>query len=119
MPARAVVARQADKRRGSARQRGYDGRWEKARLGHLANHPLCVCCEASGAVVAADVVDHVEPHKGDWKKFWNRDEWQSLCAWCHNNVKSKVEAAVAAGRMPGQMLRLDRLVDGWVHPRAR
>jgi hypothetical protein len=31
--------------------------------------PLCKFCLERGIVTAANVVDHVEPHKGDWTAF--------------------------------------------------
>jgi 5-methylcytosine-specific restriction protein A len=43
------------------------------------NHPLCVKCGR-----AASLVDHILPHKGNQELFWNSDNWQSMCATCHN-----------------------------------
>ena len=43
-------------RRGSARQRGYTARWERARRLYLAEHPTCVMCEREGRIAAATVV---------------------------------------------------------------
>lgn len=60
----AKVLRQADDaRRGSAYSRGYDRGWQRVRNAYLAEHPLCECdeCKSTGAVVAAEVVDHVQP----------------------------------------------------------
>ena len=54
-----------DRLRGSASSRGYDWRWSKAARRHLDAHPLCVGCMARGRAVAAVLVDHVVPHKGD------------------------------------------------------
>jgi 5-methylcytosine-specific restriction protein A len=82
--------RRQDQRRGSAASRGYDARWRKARARHLTLHPLCVECETEGRVEAATVVDHIEPHRGDYELFWDEDNWQSLCA-PHHNVKTATE----------------------------
>ncbi len=69
----------------------YDHRWEKARLHWLAKHPLCVECERAGDVVLADVVDHITPHLGDVRLFWDSaNNWQSMCTR-HHNVKSAKE----------------------------
>lgn len=106
-------------RRGSARERGYDTRWDKARGAYLVAHPLCVCCEANGAVVAATLVDHVKPHKGDRSLFWDQANWQGLCDWCHNNVKSVIERRWLGGRATDGELRLNVPQPGWVHPRGR
>ena len=82
--AKLAEVRRADKARGSANDRGYTSQWSKARKGYLAKHPLCVRCESSGIIQSANVVDHVQPHKGDVSLFWNVDNWQSLCYKCHN-----------------------------------
>ncbi|MFH1806840.1 MAG: HNH endonuclease [Pseudomonadota bacterium] len=73
-----------DARRGTAQERGYTSRWRTARSLFLKAHPLCCRCEASGLVIAATVVDHIIPHKGDAKLFWSRSNWQSLCKPCHD-----------------------------------
>lgn len=65
--------------RGSAAERGYDARWRKARLAFLAAHPLCAECERAGRVTPARVVDHVVPHRGDQRLFWDEGNWQALC----------------------------------------
>lgn len=80
-------AREYDDRRGSASERGYDWRWHKASRAYLAEHPLCVMCEARGETSAATVVDHVIPHKGDALLFWDRTNWQGLCVTDHSRVK--------------------------------
>lgn len=112
---RAEQAKRYDERRGSARARGYDARWERARIVYLSQHPLCVCCKANGVVHEASLIDHVIAHRGDRRLFWDVSNWQALCKWCHDNVKSPLERSAAAGHL----LRLDRIVPGWVHPADR
>ena len=73
-----------DRRRGGAEARGYDSRWRKARADYLQRNPLCVKCMAQGKIAPATVVDHVIPHRGDEKLFWDESNWQALCAGCHN-----------------------------------
>ena len=68
----------------SAHKRGYDKKWSAARLRHLAKFPLCNRCEDKGILNTANVVDHIVPHKGDKKLFWDRYNWQSLCTFHHN-----------------------------------
>ena len=70
--------------RPSAAARGYGSRWQKARAGFLLAHPLCAGHTDRGEIVAANVVDHIIPHRGDMKLFWNRDNWQALCKRCHD-----------------------------------
>ncbi|MNJ57885.1 hypothetical protein D3C77_534950 [compost metagenome] len=62
--------------------------------------------------MAATVVDHkVAPKlkdakasgdasqiKAAWKLFWDPDNWQSLCKFCHDSVKQRLERS---GRVPG------------------
>ena len=65
-------------------QRGYGGRWQRARLAYLAKHPLCRMCEAQGRVTEATLVDHIVDHRGDMVKFWDSEgNWQPLCKPCH------------------------------------
>lgn len=87
---RDLEKKQAEAARPSARERGYDYRWEKARKEHLRAHPLCVECKREGRYVQACVVDHIIPHKGNMILFWDRTNWQSLCSY-HHNVKTAKE----------------------------
>lgn len=80
----------------SAASRGYGHKWREARAGFLKLHPLCVYCQREGRVTAANVVDHIEPHRGDMSLFWRRELWQSLCSTCHNTVKAQEEGRHAA-----------------------
>ncbi len=72
-------------------QRGYGYKWQKARQGFLRSHPLCVMCEAESRVTAATVVDHKIPHRGDQALFWDKANWQSLCATHHSRDKQREE----------------------------
>lgn len=74
-------------------QRGYGYKWQQAREGYLRNHPLCVMCkEIDGRAVPATVVDHRIPHRGDQALFWDKSNWQSLCAHHHSATKQAEEA---------------------------
>lgn len=79
-------------RRGSARARGYDSRWEVARLAFLAANPFCRHCERETpeSIQPAEVVDHIVPHKGDDRLFWDETNWQPLCK-PHHDRKTAVE----------------------------
>lgn len=79
-----------EERRGTATQRGYDSKWRKARKGYLREHPLCVECMKEGKYVPATVVDHIKPHKGDKKLFWDKNNWQPLCER-HHGIKTAKE----------------------------
>ncbi|MDB5659564.1 MAG: nuclease / probable phage holin-like protein [Cypionkella sp.] len=76
-----------DAKRPTARQRGYSRKWEQARTEWLFHHPCCAMCGKAGATV----VDHIIPHRGDEKLFWDWRNWQSLCARCHNSAKQRLE----------------------------
>ncbi len=75
--------------RPSAAKRGYGRRWQRESKLHLKKYPLCAECLRGGRTTAATLVDHIEPHKGDMKKFWNRKNWQSMCDPCHNIKTAK------------------------------
>lgn len=70
--------------RASANERGYSSKWQSARKRFLANHPLCKECEREGKLTQATVVDHIKPHRGDEKLFWDVSNWQPLCKKCHD-----------------------------------
>lgn len=79
-------------RRPSARQRGYDSKWDKARAEFLARPENRSC--ACGCGRKADTVDHIKPHRGDMKLFWDRKNWQALAASpCHSSRKQRQERA--------------------------
>jgi 5-methylcytosine-specific restriction protein A len=80
----AEVKRALDRERPSATRRGYGPRWRRARAAYLARHPLCVPCAAGGRLAPATVVDHVVPHHGDQRLFWDESNWQGLCKPCHD-----------------------------------
>lgn len=90
-----VEAKQLDQRRGTAHERGYTSAWQRARLGWLAKHPLCKLHHDKGEIVAATVVDHIIPHKGDKSLFWDRKNWQSLCKPCHDRKTATEDSAFA------------------------
>ena len=79
-------------------ERGYGGRWQRARLSYLAKHPLCRMCEAQGKVTAATVVDHIVDHRGEQTLFWDSSgNWQPLCKPCHS-AKTAADGGIGAGR---------------------
>ena len=66
------------------------GLWQRLRKLQLQRHPLCKFCLERGIVTAANVVDHVTPHRGDWNAFVT-GELQSLCEPCHRSAKRQIE----------------------------
>jgi 5-methylcytosine-specific restriction enzyme A len=81
-----------DRNRLTARQRGYDSKWERAAKQFLAQpqNRLCAC----GCGRVADMVDHIKPHRGDMGLFWNRSNWQPMAGSpCHSSRKQSLECA--------------------------
>jgi 5-methylcytosine-specific restriction protein A len=69
------LRQRADRRRSSPSKRGYDAAWQRLRKAKLASDPLCECdgCRRTGALVPADVVDHIEPieERPDLRLTWS------------------------------------------------
>jgi 5-methylcytosine-specific restriction protein A len=107
LPSPQQQQREYEERRGSARARGYSGAWDKAAKVYRVTHPLCLGCQAVGRVVAAEVVDHIVPHKGDHRLLWDATNWQPACGWHHSVVKQQLELLWSAGSLPATALRLD------------
>jgi len=98
--------------RGSSSARGYTYRWQRSRDAYLREHPFCVMCSTADRPVAALIVDHIEAPrlkdakesgdalriKGAWKLFWSQSNWQSLCKFCHDSTKQRMEKS---GRVVG------------------
>lgn len=59
-------------------------RWRRLRLIVLRDNPLCVHCTQAGLVTQATEVDHIVPHKGDERLFWDVENLQGLCKPCHS-----------------------------------
>jgi 5-methylcytosine-specific restriction protein A len=62
-----------------------DARWRARRKLQLQKQPLCEDCLAEGKTTPATIVDHVEPHGGDLRKFFT-GALRSLCK-CHHDPK--------------------------------
>lgn len=59
--------------------------WTKdLRPTQLMREPYCRECAKHGLRVFATDVDHIEDHKGNWEKFIDRDNLESLCHACHS-----------------------------------
>lgn len=50
--------READLKRGTAAERGYDGRWRKIRADYLKRHPFCQ--DPEGCIEKATDVHHID-----------------------------------------------------------
>lgn len=86
--AQRAAAQQTD-HAASARVLYADPKWVKASRSFLVRNPLCADCGELGVIEPATDVDHIEPHKGDRKKFWDRSNWQPLCHSCHSRKTAR------------------------------
>jgi len=78
------------RQRGTSNERGYTYRWQKEREAYLIRNPLCEnCLNKHDVIRAATEVDHIIPHKGNMKLFWDVDNWQGLCKSCHSKKTAK------------------------------
>ena len=76
-------------RRGTSSSRGYNYRWQKLKKLYLKKNPLCAQCLEEGRTVPAVAVDHIMPHRGDYRLFWDESNWQGLCTRHHNRKSQK------------------------------
>ena len=78
--------KQAPRKESAAWHRWYslDIWTEDLRPGQLLREPFCRECAQYGIRTRATDVDHVQEHKGDWSKFVDRSNLQSLCHSCHS-----------------------------------
>ena len=92
--------RDAEARRGSVRERGYNTAWERYSKAFLAQHPVCIDPFRlhSPASVAAECTDHIIPHKGDMALFWDAANHQALCLSCNAVKAARYEGGFGNGR---------------------
>ena len=95
------VRQQKADRRQSSTQRGYGSKWQRYRAAYLsrAENALCRICQQNGIVKAASVIDHIVPHRGDWKLFWDSNNHQPLCPRCHNQKTVREDGGFGNRRM--------------------
>ena len=97
----------------SSTARGYGYKWQQARAAYLVKHPFCAYCLRNAGISYqqdavtiglacatkgigqpyAQVVDHIDAHRGDMNVFWDSTRWQSLCTTHHSRDKQREEAA--------------------------
>ena len=62
------------------------------RPAQLLREPFCRECAKRGLRTRATVVDHIVPHRGDWGKFIDPANHQSLCKPCHDRKTAREQA---------------------------
>lgn len=69
-------------------------RWRRLRSRQLAKHPRCQCPHCTSGKresLPASVVDHITPHKGDTKLFFDPRNLRSMAKPCHDRFKQSEE----------------------------
>jgi 5-methylcytosine-specific restriction protein A len=66
--------------------------WRDIRVAQLTREPLCERCKAKDLIVAATVVHHEVPHRGNWELFVS-GPFESLCKSCHDGEAQAEERA--------------------------
>lgn len=91
----------ADAARPSARERGYDSKWERESKAYLAapENRMCAC----GCGRVADMVDHKIAPKGDQKLFWNRSNWQPMARACNTRKAIRTEGGFGKRGRAGRL----------------
>jgi len=83
--------RHRPKREKTAAQSLYTYAWQQFSKAWMRSNPLCLYCETQGRIKLAQMVDHIEPHRGDVEVFWQDDNFASCCRACHNGPKARAE----------------------------
>lgn len=69
-------------------------RWQDLRLKvFLRDLFICRMCGRIEGNSALLVCDHIRPHRGDQRLFWDEANLQTLCKSCHDDVKRNEEQA--------------------------
>ena len=65
-------------------------RWKRdLRPTQFLREPFCRECAKRGLRVRATDVDHIVDHKGNWEKFCDRSNLESLCHSCHSRKTAR------------------------------
>ena len=71
-------------------------RWRRLRL-KVFLRDLFKCqrpeCGRSYAYTSQLICDHIKPHRGDERLFWDEENLQTLCKPCHDQMKQQEEQA--------------------------
>ena len=77
-------AESPDRLRGSAAERGYEPNGAGQGSASCSAIPCAQTACRKGVLTPATVVDHIVPHRGDHRLFWDEQNWQPLCKACHD-----------------------------------
>lgn len=69
-------------------------RWQALRQQiFLRDLYTCRMCGALEGDTSKLVCDHVKPHRGNARLFWDAANLQTLCKACHDSAKQRAEQA--------------------------
>lgn len=91
----------SDKGRPSRHERGYTNRWAKYAKTYLESHPVCAIRDPKYCTERATEVDHIVPHRGDHKLFWNPKNHQPACHHCHSAKTAREDGRWGQGGKRG------------------
>ena len=70
----------------------HTARWKRLRAVILLRDLYtCQLCKRIEANASRLVADHITPHKGDERLFWDETNLQALCWNCHSGAKQRAE----------------------------
>ena len=73
--------------------------WQKLRGEQLLREPFCRECARKNIRTPATTVDHIQPHRGEWSRFTDRMNLQSLCKYHHDQKTQQEQLADRRERM--------------------
>jgi hypothetical protein len=82
-----LVPEKPERKRLTAKQRGYDQVWKRLRDVFLSEHPLCMCDDCANGqkrLVQATVVDHCRPIEDFPHLRLEWDNLRSMAKICHD-----------------------------------
>jgi 5-methylcytosine-specific restriction enzyme A len=78
--------RGAERSRSAAKSKLYNSTWRRLAAAFRLRNPFCAACSREGVLEMSEVVDHIVPHKGDLKLFWDQENnWMALCKRHHDS----------------------------------
>jgi 5-methylcytosine-specific restriction enzyme A len=108
-----------DLRQGSYREQAakwYKSKqWQQLRQHILTKHPYCQCPYHKGADRSApsEVVDHITPHRGDKRTFFNASNLQGMSKHCHDKHKQRQERSGLIAGTDSQGNPIDPHANWW------
>jgi 5-methylcytosine-specific restriction endonuclease McrA len=89
--------------------------WQQLRQHILAKQPYCRCIYHKGQdrTALSEVVDHITPHRGDRRTFFNANNLQGMSKRCHDGVKQQFENTGKWRGSDSQGNPIDTNADWW------